>query len=448
MKKIIKSTLAVAVLAVSAAIGYESYNRYQNQQLAFANPLLEENINALSDTNGGSYRYPHLLGKPKSCTLYHYLFLIPIFFILVSCNETSLDTKCPTINVELTDNVEEFGADTILTTDSAELIPLQSTDNRLIGNVEIFKSDGERIAIVDDNYESIYIFSVNGTLVNVIHSVGKANSEYFEIADICLEKDFVYILDYRKRVVLKYTIRGEFVKSINIEKYWGNQMACKNGLIYLINDYSPTDIGNYEVFVIDENGNLINKYLPFEFTYMATPPVSCLQNNDEIMIVSQSDNTIYEVKEDKCSPIVRLDYGNKQMSEKFKKNDLRNLAEEKVLDKYILGIKRFRFSDKIIIIDFDYDSEEYTLLYNRITGKSTLTKGFIVNSNYRVGLSNYYISGEYVYEIMDAPTLLFTYDAVFKQKDYLQDPYKSKLDGIVRTLKDSDNPVIFRYKLK
>ncbi|UKK57263.1 hypothetical protein [Prevotella communis] len=49
---------------------------------------------------------------------------------------------------------------------------------------------------------------------------------------------------------------------------------------------------------------------------------------------------------------------------------------------------------------------------------------------------------------MDAPTLLFTYDAVFKQKDYLQDPYKSKLDGIVRTLKDSDNPVIFRYKLK
>lgn len=72
MKKIIKSTLVVAVLAVSAAIGYVSYNQYQNQQLAFANPLLEENINALSDTNGGSYRYPHLLGKPKSCTLYHY----------------------------------------------------------------------------------------------------------------------------------------------------------------------------------------------------------------------------------------------------------------------------------------------------------------------------------------------------------------------------------------
>ena len=49
MKKIFKSTLAVAILAVSATMGYVSYNQYQNQQLAFANPLMEENIEALAD---------------------------------------------------------------------------------------------------------------------------------------------------------------------------------------------------------------------------------------------------------------------------------------------------------------------------------------------------------------------------------------------------------------
>lgn len=72
MKKIIKPTLVVAVLAVSAAIGYVSYNQYQNQQLAFANPLMVENIEALADVNGGSFRYPYLQGKPQDCTLYHY----------------------------------------------------------------------------------------------------------------------------------------------------------------------------------------------------------------------------------------------------------------------------------------------------------------------------------------------------------------------------------------
>lgn len=54
MKKYFKSTFAVAILAVSATMGYVSYNQYQNQQLAFANPLLEENIEALADYGGVS----------------------------------------------------------------------------------------------------------------------------------------------------------------------------------------------------------------------------------------------------------------------------------------------------------------------------------------------------------------------------------------------------------
>lgn len=55
-KKNLKSTLAVAIVAVSATMGYVSYNQYQNQQLTFANPLMEENIEALSqDDNSNGY---------------------------------------------------------------------------------------------------------------------------------------------------------------------------------------------------------------------------------------------------------------------------------------------------------------------------------------------------------------------------------------------------------
>src|SRR5574344_877680 len=48
-KKTIKSTLAVAVLVASAAFGYTSYTQHQDNQLAYANPLIEENISALAD---------------------------------------------------------------------------------------------------------------------------------------------------------------------------------------------------------------------------------------------------------------------------------------------------------------------------------------------------------------------------------------------------------------
>ena len=70
MKNIIKATLAVAVVAASAAIGYATYNQYQNKLLAYANPLLVENINALAESQ--TYRYTHLDGKPENCTLYKY----------------------------------------------------------------------------------------------------------------------------------------------------------------------------------------------------------------------------------------------------------------------------------------------------------------------------------------------------------------------------------------
>ena len=51
-KRIVKTTLAVAVVAASAAIGYASYTQYQNKQLAYSNPLIEENINALAEPTG------------------------------------------------------------------------------------------------------------------------------------------------------------------------------------------------------------------------------------------------------------------------------------------------------------------------------------------------------------------------------------------------------------
>jgi hypothetical protein len=58
-KRIVKTTLAVAVVAASVAIGYASYTQYQNNQLAYANPLMEENIEAMSD-------------GPSQCITLHY----------------------------------------------------------------------------------------------------------------------------------------------------------------------------------------------------------------------------------------------------------------------------------------------------------------------------------------------------------------------------------------
>lgn len=52
-KNILKSTLFVAIMAASGTVGYVSYSQYQNRNSAFANPLMEENIEALAEPGDG-----------------------------------------------------------------------------------------------------------------------------------------------------------------------------------------------------------------------------------------------------------------------------------------------------------------------------------------------------------------------------------------------------------
>ena len=376
--------------------------------------------------------------------------IISFFFsiLITSCVGNHSEKDCPIIRVNLNDDIHEMDADSILCHDSVEVIPLQSDNCIPIGSVEIFKSDGQKNVIVDDERESVSIFNADGSFYQTIHAVGNANNEYYEIEDVCLNGNQIYILDIQKNKVFEYTINGKFVKSISIEKYWGNSIACKDGLIYLINDYSDSESGKYEIFVLDDNGTLVSKNLPFDGEYLAPPPVPCAQNLDEIMVVNHVNNTIYKVLGDECIPVVRLDFGDKQLPSECFSQNLHEIIKKGVNDKYILGIKSIRISKDLIFIDFDCGKKQYTTIYDRITEKSVTTEGFIVKSNYRMGLSNYYIYGDYVYEIVDASMLLFNYEAVYKDSEFIASPYKEHLDEMVKKMRSSDNPIIFKYKLR
>lgn len=71
MKKIIKLTLAVVVLVASAATGYLSYTQYQEKQLAYANPLMMENINALAESGSSNYHICYSESKVRKGYTYY-----------------------------------------------------------------------------------------------------------------------------------------------------------------------------------------------------------------------------------------------------------------------------------------------------------------------------------------------------------------------------------------
>lgn len=61
--KLLKSTLGVAAVAIAASVGIFAYEKHQQQELAMANPLLAENLAALTEDNNTYPRYKNHTDK-------------------------------------------------------------------------------------------------------------------------------------------------------------------------------------------------------------------------------------------------------------------------------------------------------------------------------------------------------------------------------------------------
>lgn len=66
---------------------------------------------------------------------------------------------------------------------------------------------------------------------------------------------------------------------------------------------------------------------------------------------------------------------------------------------------------------------------------------------YGIGLGNYYVIGNDIYEVIDANTFRILVPEIEKYKKR-NDKYIRKLEKISNEISDEDNPIIIRYRLK
>ena len=64
-----------------------------------------------------------------------------------------------------------------------------------------------------------------------------------------------------------------------------------------------------------------------------------------------------------------------------------------------------------------------------------------------IGLGNYYVIGNDIYEVIDANTFRILVPEIEKYKKR-NDKYIRKLEKISNEISDEDNPIIIRYRLK
>jgi hypothetical protein len=200
------------------------------------------------------------------------LFLSVIFFLfLLSCSNTNNKIK----NLKEMEIIQVSGKQTFK--DRIELSKISSdikyikletvNNNSLIGKVDRLLLFKDRIFILDRKItKSIYIFDMNGNLLNIINKIGKGPGEFLKPFDITIDKKnntlMVYCQDERK--INYYNFDGTFLKDWKINIFfWAFQYIKPDMLaIFTHNAYNYlNDYGEipYNLLIFNTNGQLLSK---------------------------------------------------------------------------------------------------------------------------------------------------------------------------------------------
>lgn len=376
--------------------------------------------------------------------------IVFVFFSISSCtNAVFVQENSKTINIDVTKSIKFFDADRLLDTIGHEIIVLDTANNSFIGHVNKLFVTEDKLYIWDRDNKAIFIYDSNGKYLSRIASQGRAKNEYVDIDDFYVSKNRIYILDNATMRLLEYDIIGKYIKTLDISMYWANGLFVIDNMIYLINYSSKTDNGQYHIFKIDNNGNLKDKYLKFDEKYKNTPNLKAYSKvNDVFSLCMSPENKIYRMDSTSCQLAYNVNFVNKNLPEKYYEKDLRVLLQEKIPDRYILGVDQMQESSNYLFIYFWDNWEYYTVLYDKTNDYVTVCKGILMSSMYRMGFSDYYICSNCVYSFVDAPLFKILVEEIIKKNSKSKDKYILELEKINQEITDYSNPVIIKYKLK
>jgi hypothetical protein len=113
-------------------------------------------------------------------------------------------------------------------------IILETTDESVIGKVGRVQVFDNYVFIMDDKSFKLFVFNIEGKFIRIIGDLGYGLGEYIRPNDFTIDpqKKEIYILDAHRRI-LKYTIDGEYITTINPDKIFSNYIQYHNGKLYV-----------------------------------------------------------------------------------------------------------------------------------------------------------------------------------------------------------------------
>ena len=381
---------------------------------------------------------------PSSKTI---LFLAVLAFGACCCSPKPSSGGSDMIQVDLTkpQNVSLFDYFKHI-----ELIPLETNDNVVIGDMEKVIYHQNRYYVLDGHRDQniVLVFDDVGKFLFKIGNRGNGPGEYLLLYDIAINPftGNIELLDAMRKRIFSYDLQGNYVKStdqINHDELYSiRNIAVINEKTYvLIHGAAPFKIIYYDldeqrIFHYEYEENLLaNRLSNFYHFY---------EYNGQSYFYHSTDRVTYKIEPDSLVKAYSWDFGkfNYDVNEidfpEIYRNDSDKRREysDRLPYRFLTQGQNNRF---IISQIYQNNHKPAILIFDKSTQECKLIEHFTEPVYFKPLI----VTDEYVMNFIDPGKL----EEAFPTTEMLDESNRQKIEVLIRA-GEEQNPVIIKYKFK
>lgn len=358
-----------------------------------------------------------------------YLFL-SLIALLLSCREARENAPDTiSINYKATEHINLSKYFELF-----RICPLETTSENLMGYITKIEMYNQDFYILDFTNNRIFHHDSSGRFINQLNKIGRGPEEYIRIMDMQVNDDGVFVLDVSRQAVLQYNHDLQFVQRIPISlNFSPTEFLVQKGNMFFYSERNNTeqDYYFYRTNLRGEMQDSLVKRRPLKNKRNAllSPNVFCF--NSDSLFSPRFSNYIYSQNNHKKA--YELDFKDKTFPENIL--DIENYNPSDTLSPYIVR-DNIHQQDADLFISYFYDRKRYFFHYNTHS-KSSLFNGDFVNDLLpRFRFFPRWQKNSYWIDCIDSYTLINSFPDIQKETKQLQ------------PLQETDNPILFIYKMK
>ena len=326
-----------------------------------------------------------------------------------------------------------------------KLIPLETSDHSLIGDISNICIANHKIYIADDATQAILVFDTNGKFLSKLANKGKGEGEYIKVGCFQVNADgTIIVYDSQTGRLISYSAGGELFSELKLPFYVDEfvQVDRSTRIVYSDNSIENNTTGEQGAFnaVILKNDSEIasackNDSRLKTHSYKDLYFRAFNYSGKDIYLTETFGDTIYAVTKNNILPKYKIDFPDKLPA-------CENIDTD-YFKKYNRSINNIFENDTTFFFEYQSAGWSNALLYHKQNNTYTYLRTFRDEAN-GFYLKIFPAKGQHnhLIAIVDPSRLHESYSD--RKKDEVPETLKYLRDNV----KITDNPVLVLYEAK